>query len=128
MEVRTPYGEGTTPEHLDEVLDRFQETADEEMFVVVDRGDAFLQMRQLPIEMGKDGKVWRARVPEALRATFRDFAAGRPDWDRGLEWIDLAALRKPPPTRGSRVLTLVGLALACLAVGFALARILPRVL
>jgi hypothetical protein len=87
-------------------------------------------MRQLTLEMGREGKVFRARVPEPLRATLRDFAAGRPEWDRGIEWIDLEALRegwrKRPLTPRVRVLTLVFVAVACLAVGWALARILPR--
>jgi hypothetical protein len=129
MEVTTPYGKaGTTIEDLAEVLDGMQDVDDPEMFVTVQGENAFLQMRQLPIEMGRDGRLFRARIPEAIRKTFLDFAAGHPGWDRGIEWIDVEDIRRAPETRLARVLTLVFVGIACITVGWALARILPRVL
>jgi hypothetical protein len=126
MEVTTAFGTTSTPESLEAALDRLPE-GDPDEFVAVQQGDAFLQMRQLPIELGRGGKLYRARVPEALRAIFRDFAAGRAGWDRGIEWIDLEALRRRPMSRSAKVATLVVAAFACVAVGWALGRILPRV-
>jgi hypothetical protein len=129
MKITTAFGEGTTRREMEEALEGIQAVADEDVFLVVEREDGeFLQMRRLPLERGRDGRLYRAKVPESLRRTFRAFADGTPGWDEGIEWIDVTDEKSLPgfPGRAPAAVWWAAGVLLIAALGYAASKILPH--
>ena len=90
-------------------------------FLRVERGggEGELQMLPIPIELLRGGRIYRPSTVPGVLELFRAFAAGRPGWDAGIEWIDVTKeVRGKQRTAKWQTIGAIALVVAAVAVWF----------
>jgi hypothetical protein len=118
MQVTTEDGtrENATERDVAAALSELQRGKCEFVAVARDAGGDALQTLQVPVELVRDGRIFRAASLPGVAALFQAFGAGAPGWDQGIEWVDVTdEIRR---TKREPWVTLGVILRACAIAGF----------